>query len=125
MEIAIRVVVVFFVALVVAGSIIYFAEDVFTRANDLNPNEQSEEEADTILQVETLDQTQFDGLLRACATRVESIETIDCFAVTSQAPINVNVPSNVSGIAVEDNFTASSTSMFIRYDLGSNQIVVE
>ncbi len=124
MEIAIRVVVVFFVALVVAGSIIYFAEDVFTRANDLNANEQREE-ADTILRVETLEQTQFNGLLRSCATRVESIETIDCFAITSQAPINVNVPSNVSGIAVEDNFTAPSTSMFIRYELGSNQIVVE
>ena len=123
MELPIRVVVVFFVAIVVAGSIIYFAEDVFSDSRDRIDFDE-EESTKRILRVNSLSQTQFEGLLRSCADQASGVDNTDCFAVKSEQTIGVTVPSNISGTSVNNQFS-SGHALFMYYDLASGQIVVE
>lgn len=87
-----------------------------------------EDDADdrSILTVNTLSKPQLIGLLETNDARASSVDNVECFAVRSDNPIQVNsLPASVNGKNVSNNFAAGANSLFVRYNLRNDTVVVE
>ncbi|NJL43768.1 MAG: hypothetical protein HC945_00365 [Nitrosarchaeum sp.] len=91
MELPIRIIVVLFVTLLVASSLLIFARDIIEDArgniDQISIDKDKEPEQDKILTLATLTTDQLEALIRECYKQGRAeLESYECFIVRSQNP---------------------------------------
>ncbi len=125
MEIAIRVFIIMFVAVAVAGVVIMFAQETFSQSRqELEFDE--DQDRKKVLRTNGITNAQLRGLVEECAGMAKGTRSVECFVVKSNSPVgDISLQDSVEDIVVRNQASSDATTLFISYSLGQHAVIVE
>lgn len=126
MELPIQTMIVLFISILVASSIIYFSTDIITDAKSkmADPWEKDVPE-NQIVQVAEITDSGVMILLKECyeANKQEAVSRTLCYVLNGDNTATIS-SNNYEGIDVETSFTSADRSLYIYYNPAGNKIEI-